>query len=307
MSSDKVQEPVGPGPPEAEETAKLELQSMRNWYVLASFTGLTTIGLLAAVSPVLSRSISSFWPWGHTDLVMIVGLGGSILLLILHLTYQQIKVTSMRHHMQTMDLKTNESRQKNSSRLLALLNVSRVMGSVTDPASVFQAITSTCLEIFDCHQASLMLLDAKTNMLELKAATGHINREKLNEVKQPVGQGIAGYVAQHKRAVILGKNVNPEKYPELKIPAIKLTAAMVVPIMVRDELVGVLNISSRAPDTIYFEEDLRALEVFAENAGTCIRQAERSEWMRQTIQRIRRHNAHDQPAPEPEVQPVDSI
>jgi GAF domain-containing protein len=70
----------------------------------------------------------------------------------------------------------------------------------------------------------------------------------------------------------------------------KLTAAMVVPIMVRDELVGVLNISSRAPDTTYVEEDLRALEVFAENAGTCIRQAERSEWMRQTIDRMHNQN-----------------
>ena len=64
--------------------------------------------------------------------------------------------------------------------------------------------------------------------------------------------------------------------------------------MVRDELVGVLNISSRAPNTIYVEEDLRALEVFAENAGTCIRQAERAEWMRQTIDRMHRQSSREQ-------------
>ena len=82
----------------------------------------------------------------------------------------------------------------------------------------------------------------------------------------------------------------------------KLTAAMVVPIMVRDELVGVLNISSRAPNTTYAEEDMRALEVFAENAGTCIRQAERAEWMRQTIERMQRQkNREKEAAP---IQPV---
>jgi signal transduction protein with GAF and PtsI domain len=171
------------------------------------------------------------------------------------------------------------------------LNVSRMMGSVTDPASVFQAITSTCLEIFDCHQSSLMLLNTETDMLEMKAATGHINREKLNAVQQPVGKGIAGYVAKQKQPVILGKNIDPEKYPGLYTQAMKLTAAMVVPILVRDELVGVLNISSRSPNTLYLEEDLRALEVFAENAGTCIRQAERSEWMRQTIENMHRQKA----------------
>jgi transcriptional regulator with GAF, ATPase, and Fis domain len=287
MFGDKTREPVGPCPPEAQETAKLEMQSMRNWYLLASFTALSTIGLLIAVTPVLSSSITAFWPWSGSNVVLMVGLGGSILLLILQLTFQQIKVTGMRHHMQSIEVKATETRQQTASRLHALLNVSRMMGAVTDPSSVFQAITSTCLEIFDCHQSSLMLLNVETNMLEMKAATGHINREKLNQVQQPVGKGIAGYVAQMKKPVILGKNVNPEKYPGLKIQAMKLTAAMVVPIMVRDELVGVLNISSRATETIYFEEDLRALEVFAENAGTCIRQAERSEWMRQTIERMR--------------------
>ncbi|MEN8006400.1 MAG: GAF domain-containing protein [Candidatus Krumholzibacteriota bacterium] len=297
MSSDKTKAAAAACPPEAQETAKLELQSMRNWYLLASFTALSTIGLLIAVTPILSKSISAFWPWARTDLVLMVGLGGSILLLILHLTYQQIKVTGLRHHMQAIETKATETRQQNSSRLHALLNVSRMMGSVTDPSSVFEAITSTCMEIFDCHQSSLMLLNSETNMLEMKAATGHVNQERVKQVKQPVGKGIAGYVALQKMPVILGKNVDPGKYPGLKVQAMKLTAAMVVPILVRDELVGVLNISSRAEDTLYYEEDLRALEVFAENAGTCIRQAERSEWMRQTIERMRRQNAHDNPAP----------
>jgi transcriptional regulator with GAF, ATPase, and Fis domain len=272
------------------ESTDLEKQSMRNWYLLASFTAMTTIGMLLAVTPVLRDSIASFWPGANSDVVLLVGLGGSILLLILSLTIQQVKVTGIRHHVQTMETEANETRQQNASRLHALLNVSRMMGSVTDPASVFQAITSTCLEIFDCHQSSLMLLNAETNMLEMKAATGHINREKLYKVQQPVGKGIAGYVADRKQPVILGDNVDPSRYEGLQIQAMKLTAAMVVPIMVRDELVGVLNISSRAPGTTYDEEDLRALEVFAENAGTCIRQAERAEWMRQTIERIHRGN-----------------
>jgi transcriptional regulator with GAF, ATPase, and Fis domain len=283
--------------PSSGERVRLEKQSMRNWYVLATFTALTTIGLLIAVTPVLSRSITDFWPSANTDVVLMVGLGGSILLLILQLTFQQIKVTGMRHTVQSIESQASETRAQTASRLHALLNVSRMMGSVTDPSSVFQAITSTCLEIFDCHQSSLMLLNTETNMLEMKAATGHINREKLEKVQQPVGKGIAGYVAERMEPIILGKNIDTKKYPGLHLQAMKLTAAMVVPIMLRDELVGVLNISSRAPDTMYLEEDLRALEVFAENAGTCIRQAERSEWMRQTIEQMNRQKSH-------ELQPV---
>jgi transcriptional regulator with GAF, ATPase, and Fis domain len=291
-------------PSETEETKRLEKQSMRNWYLLATFSALSTVGLLIAVTPVLSKSITSFWPWAETDLVLLVGLGGSILMLILHLTVQQVKVTGIRHKVQAIEKEADDSRQQVASRLHALLNVSRMMGSVTDPSSVFQAITSTCLEIFDCHQSSLMLLNSETHMLEMKAATGHINRAKLNSVQQPVGKGIAGYVAKHQKPIILGKNVDPEHYPGLEVQTMKLTAAMVVPIMVRDELVGVLNISSRAPDTVYIEDDLRALEVFAENAGTCIRQAERSEWMRQTIEKMQAQNARNKQSPAVEQKPV---
>ena len=291
-------------PPETEETKRLEKQSMRNWYLLATFSAVTTVGLLIAVTPVLSKSITSFWPWAETDLVLLVGLGGSILMLILHLTIQQVKVTGIRHKVQAIEKEADEGRQQVASRLHALLNVSRMMGSVTDPSSVFQAITSTCLEIFDCHQSSLMLLNPETHMLEMKAATGHINRAKLYSVQQPVGKGIAGYVAQHQKPIILGKNVDVEHYPGLKVQAMKLTAAMVVPIMVRDELVGVLNISSRAPNTVYIEDDLRALEVFAENAGTCIRQAERSEWMRQTIEKMQAQNARSKQSPAVKQEPV---
>ncbi len=304
MFSIKPQPVDGAIPPETGETIRLEKQSMRNWYMLATFTALTTVALLIAVTPVLSESITSFWPWGGSDVVLLVGLGGMILLLILHLTFQQIKVTGIRHQVQAIEVEANESRQQNASRLHALLNVSRMMGSLTDPSSVFQAITSTCLEIFDCHQSSLMLLNNETNMLEMKAATGHINREKLDKVEQPVGKGIAGYVAQRKQPIILGSNIDPGRYPGLKVQTMKLTAAMVVPIMVRDELVGVLNISSRAPDTTYTEEDMRALEVFAENAGTCIRQAERAEWMRQTIERMHRQKNREKEAEPLQPMPV---
>ena len=152
------------------ESTDLEKQSMRNWYLLASFTAMTTIGMLLAVTPVLRDSITSFWPGANSDVVLLVGLGGSILLLILSLTIQQVKVTGIRHHVQTMESEANETRQQNASRLHALLNVSRMMGSVTDPSSVFQAITSTCLEIFDCHPVSYTHLRAHETYITIAYA-----------------------------------------------------------------------------------------------------------------------------------------
>jgi GAF domain-containing protein len=58
---------------------------------------------------------------------------------------------------------------------------------------------------------------------------------------------------------------------------------MIVPIIVRDELVGVISVSTRASDAKLADEDLHALQVFALNAGTCIRHTEQVVWMREVI------------------------
>jgi len=285
MDRNSNHEAWGAEAPSGTGTRGLEKQSMRNWYLLASICAISTVGLLVAVTPVIQESIASFWPWANTGPVMLVGLGGSVLLLVLHLTFQQIKVTRLRHHMQGLEQEVTERQRQDASRLQALLNVSRVMGATADLGSIFEAITNTCLEIFDCNRASLMLLNREADVLEMMAASGQLDRNRFRNVKQAVGKGIAGYVAASRKSVVLGPNVDMAQYPGLELRAKGLTAAMVCPILVRDELVGVLNISSKNPDTLYRDSDLQALEVFAENAGTCIRQAERAEWMRQTIER----------------------
>lgn len=267
------------------ENLHLEVQSMRNWYLLATVTAVSTVGLVVAVSPFIRDSIRSFWPWANTDLVLLVGLVGMILILILHLTLQQTKVRGLRQEFRSLESQAHERDRKSSARLHALLNVTRMMGAVSDPECLFDGIADICLEIFDCQQASLMVLADQGESLVVKAACGHQDPARVKGARQPVGQGIAGHVARTKEAIILGGAGDQGGYRGFELQARHLTAAMVAPILVRDELVGVLNISSREPHASYSEEDLQALQVFAENVGNCIRQAERSEWMRQTIER----------------------
>ena len=78
------------------------------------------------------------------------------------------------------------------------------------------------------------------------------------------------------------------QFREFEAKVDDLAAAMVVPIAIRNELFGVLSVSSRSKKTNYDQEDLEALQVFAETAGICCRHFEQTTWMRQTIQRMDR-------------------
>lgn len=285
MTGQNGQQTAISAPNRGREDHHLEVQSMRNWYLLAGLAGASTLGLVVAVTPFIREGIRAFWPWANTDLVLLAGLAGMILILILHLTLQQSKVGGLRREFRALEAQAHERDRKSASRMHALLNVTRMMGAVSDPECLFDGIADICLEIFDCQQASLMVLADQGDSLVVKAACGHQDPARVKGAQQPVGQGIAGHVARTREALILGGGAGRGSYKGFELQARHLTAAMVAPILVRDELVGVLNISSREPQTSYGEEDLQALQMFAENVGNCIRQAERSEWMRQTIER----------------------
>jgi signal transduction protein with GAF and PtsI domain len=165
------------------------------------------------------------------------------------------------------------------------LNVSRIMSTITNIQDVFDTITRLSAEAFECDRASLMLYDEKTQELVVRSTSEGEKSPILNK-RNKIGDGIAGWVAVNRKPLLLGGAADFKKYPGLKQRNAQIIAAMVVPIILRDELVGILNISSKRPDVTYDDVDLKALEVFAANAGACIRHSEQAAWMRKTIQNL---------------------
>jgi GAF domain-containing protein len=92
-------------------------------------------------------------------------------------------------------------------------------------------------------------------------------------------------VAENRQPVVLGGSVDPGQYAGFSPKQVPPQGAMVVPIELREEVLGVINVSSRSR-VEYDEEDVQALTVFAEYTGICCRHAEQAQWMRETIRRL---------------------
>ena len=264
----------------------LRLRSWRNWLLLAVVSVITIAGLATAIPPLLSKRVITFWPWADTALVLLAGLSLTVFVFVIYLTRQQRGVLVMQSALQELQDKNNERTRRHYMRLFALLNVSRIIGSETDLDGVFSCITNICIETFSGNRSSLMLFDKEEGDLFVRSASG-TDSDRIIGRRQDLGEGIAGWAAQNRQALFLSRNVDLSKYPGLDVEDTTALAAIVVPIIVRDELVGVLNVSTKMPDVVYDDEDLRALQVFAENAGSCIRHTELIEWMRMTIERLR--------------------
>ena len=265
----------------------LERRARRNWMLLAGICVATTMGLAAAVLPFLESRLDSPWPWQHTEILLLTVLLLLVFSAVVYLSDQQRKAVVIQRELVRARDRATERMRRHNARLEALLSVSRIMATETNLQAVFEAISKACLESFDCQQVSIMLLDKDTQELVVRVAAGHADPSAVIGSRLAMGKGVAGYAAARKEAMVLGPGaLDPLKFQGVKAQGRPLSAAMVVPITVRDELVGVLNASTSSPGEHYDDEDLQAFKVFAENVGTCIRHAEQAEWMRQMIHKL---------------------
>jgi hypothetical protein len=196
----------------------------------------------------------------------------------------QQRIVELRAELGRLELEKTERLQQHHGRLIALLDVSRMMGLETPQQDVFDCITRSCLESFEAHQSTLFLLDPITQELEVRSAAGHANVDAVRATRLGLGQGVAGRVAATRTGVVLGpEGPDPAEYGTIQGKTRLVSAAMVAPIVVRDELMGVLCVASRRFEARYEDGDFAAFQVFAQNVGTCIRHNQQTEWMRQAL------------------------
>ena len=254
----------------------------RNWFFLAAILVLTTIGLGTAIPPLVSERVARFWPWVKTDMVLIIGLSLVVLVFVAYLAQQQRQVIKIHKELKLVREESDKRLRQHANRLIALTSISHIISVETDLQNIFDRITKMCVETFCCYRASLMLFEGETNELVVRSVSGHSDVEILH-LRQRLGEGIAGYAAQHREPLLLSSPSDYAMHPGLEYKDPTLTSAMVVPIIVRDDLVGVLNVSSRSEDIVYESEDLLALQGFASSAGACIRHTEHVNWMRKMV------------------------
>jgi putative methionine-R-sulfoxide reductase with GAF domain len=279
------------------EKKLLHRKTWRNWFFLTGVLILTMIGLITAIPPLLSERLVNPWPWVKTDLVLIIGLSMTVLVFIGYMTQQQRHVMHLHQKLETVQAHIDLKLRHDAERIFALTSMSRIMGVETDLQKIFNAITKICAETFQSDRASLMLRDEENQYLVVKSACGR-SSEDILYIRREIGEGIAGWVAKNRKPILLNSPVDYELYPDLVFTDPEINSAMVAPIIVRDELVGVINVSSRSSDIKYESDDLRALQVLADNAGVCIRHTEHINWIKKIAPTLKTAGSKDKIAKE---------
>jgi signal transduction protein with GAF and PtsI domain len=111
--------------------------------------------------------------------------------------------------------------------------------------------------VVKCDSCFVYLLDGKDLILR---ASKNPHTDILDHLTMQVGQGITGWVAQHKETVAIAKQAY--KDPRFKsfneLPEDRFEAFLSVPMICRSKLMGVLNVQHRQP-YVHSQRDIQLI------------------------------------------------
>lgn len=149
-----------------------------------------------------------------------------------------------------------------------LLEAGKAMNSVLDLDAVLDRILGSALELLEGTSGSIMLVDGEDELMAVCVR----GNDPARAARQRFGEGIAGEVAVTREPLLIKGEVDPDRFPGHVERALPVDSAMCVPLVSRDELLGVLNVNADGVRT-FTEYDLRALSMFAEQAAGAIANA----------------------------------
>jgi len=150
------------------------------------------------------------------------------------------------------------------ARLELLYHASNAIHSSLDPQVALQLILGQTVRVMRASSGSVVLLNPTSGLLEIHASMGLATRAAA--VKLRLGQGITGWVARKGIPVRCGDVFQDPRYVQLRR---NVRSELAVPLLVNDEVRGVLNVDSDRKDA-FSAADQELLEALALAAAKVI-------------------------------------
>ncbi len=163
-----------------------------------------------------------------------------------------------------------------SKRLETLIEINNLINSnYTDIRTLMTHILESSTRLTGGESSSLLLLDSETDLLYFEIALGS-KSEEVRKFTVKMGEGIAGWVAQNNTSLIVNDVENDSRFfSEIdKDVGYKTTSILAVPLRMKDQCVGVIEVINKENRSKFTEEDLEWLEIFTNQASLAYQNAQ---------------------------------
>ncbi len=133
------------------------------------------------------------------------------------------------------------------SRLKELTDLYRAISAVNsaaDPGRTHESVLRAAIQLVGGDCGSIMLPDGGGEHLVIASAQG-LDQAVVDQTRQPIGKGIAGWVAENLEPVLLtGTAGEDERFEDLAERDEEVLFSLAAPMVLRNKLIGVINLGS---------------------------------------------------------------
>lgn len=157
--------------------------------------------------------------------------------------------------------------------LKTLNKISRAITSDLYLEDILKLIVTLTANVIKAKVCNVWLIDEKKQEFNIKA-TQSMHQEYLNKKTIKLNEGIVGLVAREKKPKIIFDVLKEEQYKEKKLARKEGLISMAsIPMMVKDKVIGVLNVYTNKPYE-FTKAEITLLSTIANQAAVAIEKTE---------------------------------
>ncbi|HAJ33493.1 MAG TPA: histidine kinase [Candidatus Atribacteria bacterium] len=157
--------------------------------------------------------------------------------------------------------------------LKTLNKISRAITSDLYLEDILKLIVTLTANVMKAKVCNVWLIDVKKQEFNIKA-TQSMHQEYLNKKTIKLNEGIVGLVAREKKPKIIFDVLKEEQYKEKKLARKEGLISMAsIPMMVKDKVIGVLNVYTNRPYK-FTKAEVILLSTIANQAAVAIEKTE---------------------------------
>ena len=163
-----------------------------------------------------------------------------------------------------------QDEQRHAERLRVLNEISLAISQL-DLTSVLEMIYQNVARLMDVSTFFIGLLDAEAQVVHL-VGSYDFGQHRPDEF-QGADEGITGLVLRTRRPLILHDTEHEPLPPEIIVQGEMPRSVLMMPLLVQDEIVGVISVQSYEPNS-YTQDDIDLLETIAGTIAVAVRNAQ---------------------------------
>lgn len=156
--------------------------------------------------------------------------------------------------------------------LTLLYKIGRDVSSSLKLDEALETIIDRLSKILNVEMCSILLVDKKTQELHIRAARGLAN-EVVTTTTIKLGELISGWIAQHKEAVLVEDIESDSRFTKRNQEKYYTRSFISVPLIVKDEVIGVINVNNKKSKEIFTKDDLRFVKGVANETAMAVENA----------------------------------